>query len=245
MVGRDAVDQQRADAHLLEPPGRAPEQVALGPAPVLAEDAAQPVPAAPEAEPHREAAVDQDLHALEREVADQRHRLQQHEVGRLVLEDAGEQLEALEALLVGHVAVQAEGHGAVATAALLAGCLPREADAPAREFHPVGGRLARRAAQRGQVALDAPGVGGDDVAAHVHVRAVHAHHGLGRIQQRPRAPHRVVGELVAGGLEPLELGGDPAVEHNALLLGNQLLHAAVRGRDPPAWSGGPRGGHRA
>ena len=61
VVGRDAVDQQGAHAHLLEAARRAAEQVALRPAPVLAVDAAHAVPAAPEAEPDRQPGLEQRL----------------------------------------------------------------------------------------------------------------------------------------------------------------------------------------
>ena len=54
VVGRDAAQQQRADAELLEAPRPAPERVALRAAPVLAVDAAQAVAAAAERQPHRQ-----------------------------------------------------------------------------------------------------------------------------------------------------------------------------------------------
>ena len=55
VVGRDAAEQQGADAELLEATHGAPEGVALRAAPVLAVDAAQPVAAAPERQPHGQA----------------------------------------------------------------------------------------------------------------------------------------------------------------------------------------------
>ena len=172
----------------------------------------------------------QGLHRLERRVADQRHRLEQHQVGRLVLERADEQLEPLEAVLVGHVAVEAEGHRAVVRAPQLGGGLAREPDAAARKLHPVGRRRPRRAALAVHRLLDAPGVGGDDVAADLRVAAVHARDRARRVEQRPGAPERLVALLVAGDLELPQLGRDAAVEDHALVAGQQLLHPAVRGR---------------
>src|ERR1700733_6261137 len=53
VVGGDAVDQERGDAHLLEAPRRAAEGVPLGSSPVLAIDAADAVATPAEAEPDR------------------------------------------------------------------------------------------------------------------------------------------------------------------------------------------------
>ena len=89
VVDREAVDQERADAHLLEAPGRAAEEVALGRAPVLPEDAAHAVPAAPEGEPDREPGLEQPLDGLVgRRVADESERLEQDQIRRVLLEDA-------------------------------------------------------------------------------------------------------------------------------------------------------------
>ncbi len=148
VVGRDAVDEQRRHAHLLEAAGGAAEEVALGAAPVLAEHAAETVPAAAEAEPDRVAAVHQRLHRLERELVDQRHRLEQDEVGRLVLEYTREELEALQALLVRDLAVKAEGHRRVSRPTDVGGGLPGQAYRPARQLHPIGRRGARRTVRR-------------------------------------------------------------------------------------------------
>jgi hypothetical protein len=77
----------------------AAEQVALGRAPVLAVDAADAVAATAEAHPDRQPGREQALDRLEGErIADQRQRLEQDQVGRLVLEDAREQVERAAAL---------------------------------------------------------------------------------------------------------------------------------------------------
>ena len=94
MVDRKAVDEQRADTHALEAPRRPAEQVPLGRAPVLPVDAADAVAAATEADPDGQPGRQQALDRLEGErVADQRQRLEQDQVRRLVLEDARQQVE--------------------------------------------------------------------------------------------------------------------------------------------------------
>ncbi len=96
VVDGQAVDQQGADAHLLEPVGCAPEEVSLGRAPVLAVDAAHAVAAAAERQPDRQPGLEQELDRLERGgIADQRERLEQDQIGRLVLEDAPKQPDRL------------------------------------------------------------------------------------------------------------------------------------------------------
>ena len=138
VVGRQAVDHQRLDALLLEVAGRAAELVALGAAPVLAEDAAHAVAAAAEAHPDRDARGDQRLdHLVGQTFADQRHRLEQDEVGRILLEDAGQQRQRLLARLRVDVAVDREGERDLAGAAALLDRLAAELDAAARDVHPV------------------------------------------------------------------------------------------------------------
>ena len=244
VVGRDAVDHQRSGAHLLEAAGRPAEEVALGASPVLAEHAAETVAASPEAEPDGEAAGDQRLHAAEGDVLDEGHGLQQDQVGRLLLEDAGEQLQALQPLFVGDIAMEAEGHGDLALTADVRHGLAGEPDPAAGELHPVPGRHPRQRALAVHRALDPPGVGGDHVAADLGVAAVDLPDGLGCVEQRPDPPHRVVAELVAGDLELLQLGGDPAVEDHALLCGEQSLHAAVGRRAVSLRAGSTRRGLR-
>ena len=92
VIDGQAVDQQRADAHLLEPPCGAAEEIALGRPPVLAVDAADAVAAAAERDPDGEAQLEELLDESERlGLADQRERLEQDQVGRLVVEDLREQ----------------------------------------------------------------------------------------------------------------------------------------------------------
>ena len=133
VVGRDAVDHQRADAHLLEAGGRAAERVALGPAPVLPVDAAQAVPAAPERQPDRKPGVEQRLDRGEQRRPHDRERLEQDEIGRLVGEEPREQPDRALALGGVDVAVDRERDRAAA---------PR-----ARPRRPPGARGAARAAR--------------------------------------------------------------------------------------------------
>ena len=138
---------------------------------------------------------DGQLDRLEREaVADQRHRLHQEEVGRVVLEDAREQPERRHALGRVDVAVDGERDRALAASACLLDGLPREVDAHARDVHPV-----RRAAPADEAAglevggaEDRPGVRRDDVAADVDVAAVDVEDGVRRVVEGPGAPEAVV-----------------------------------------------------
>ena len=92
VLGRKAVDQERRDAELLELGRGATEEVAFGATPVLAVDPADAVPAAAEAQPHRQARVERDLdRGHGQPVPDERHRLHQEQVGRVVLEDSAQQ----------------------------------------------------------------------------------------------------------------------------------------------------------
>ena len=94
VVDGQAVDHQRAHAHLLEAARGAAEEIALGRPPVLPEDTAHAVPAAPEGEPDRQPRLEQQLDRLEQlRIAHERQRLEQDQVGRLLGEHAGEQLE--------------------------------------------------------------------------------------------------------------------------------------------------------
>ena len=230
VVRRDAVDEQGAHAHLLEAAGGAPEQVPLGAAPVLPEDTAEAVTAAAEAEPHGQPGGERGLDGGEGLVADQGHRLEQEQVGRLLLEGAREQLEALEPLGAVHVAVEAERDRAVVRAPELGGGVAGEPDPAAGQLHPVGGRRAGRPALAVHRLLDAPGVRRDHVAADLGVRAVHAGHRARRVEQRPRAPEGLVALVGPRDLELPQLGRDPAVEDHALVTGQELLDAAVGGR---------------
>ena len=109
MVGRDAVDEQRADAHLLEAPRGAAELVALGPAPVLAVDAAHAVAAAAEATATPAGRSARSSSTVSNSDGRRtRQRLDEHEVGRrrLVGEQAREEADRLAA--VGRVDVGVE-----------------------------------------------------------------------------------------------------------------------------------------
>ena len=244
VVGRNAVDEQRGHAHLLEAPRGAPEGVALGAAPVLAVDAAQPVATAPEGQPHGQAGGQQALDGGVERGREQRQGLEQDEVGRLGLvgEQARQEPDRLGRLVGVHVAVEGERDCAVAVALELVHRLAGEPQPAAPDVHPVHGRVAVRPQaravgrhRRGQ----APGVGRDDVAAGLDVLAVHAQHGVGTLDQRPRAPQGLVERVLAlGGVR--QLRADPAVEDHAALLGDRRGRCAdrrpwvpVRRRRPP------------
>ena len=144
VVGRQAVDEHRADADVLELARGAAELVALRAAPVLAEDAAHAVAAAAEADPHRDAGLHQRLDRAERQpVADERHRLEQHEVRRVLVEDARQELEHLLARLGVDVAVDAERERRVAGTAGLLDRLAADAQPAPRDVHPVHRRRER------------------------------------------------------------------------------------------------------
>ena len=246
MVDRQAVDQERADAHVLEAPRRAPEEVALGRAPVLAEDAADAVAAAAEREPDRQAELEEELDGLEGlRLADQRQRLEQHEVRRVLGEHAGEQLDGRAPVRRVHLLGDRERDGAVVAAAALVDRAAREPHAEPRDVHPVHD-LARAAADP-QVEPgrreDRPRVGREHVTARVDVAPVHVEHGLRRPEERPRAPQLRLGDGRAR--VPLQLGGDAAVEHDAALVGDHRLEPPVRGRRfAPAPQRGPGRRHQ-
>ena len=109
--GRQLMSRARTP-DLVQAPGGAAELVALGAAPVLAEDAAHAVATAAEARPHRDAGGHERLDGGQRElVADQRDGLQQDEVGRMVLEGARQQLDELAPGGAVDVAVDARRRG--------------------------------------------------------------------------------------------------------------------------------------
>ena len=157
VVGRQAVDEQRPDPDLLEVVDGAAELVALGPAPVLAEHAADAVPAAAEADPDGDPALHERLDGAERQpVADERHRLEQDEVGRVLVEHARQQLEHLLARLAVDVAVDAEGERRVAGAAGLLDRLAPDAQAAPGDVHPVHRGRERGAGAAVELAASAP-----------------------------------------------------------------------------------------
>ncbi len=226
VVDRQAVDQQRADAHVLEAARGAAEGVALRRAPVLAEDAADAVQAAPEGEPHREAGLLQQLDGLERlRVADQGQRLEQQQVGRLLLEDPREQLDRASPPRRVRLLRDGERDRALAGPAGLLDRLAGEPHPQPRDVEPL--RAAARARPVAHLELgggeDRPGVRRDHVAARRDVRAVHVEHGLRRPVERPRAPELGVGVGV-----PLQLRRHAAVEDDAAVRCDQVLEPGVR-----------------
>ena len=124
-------------------------------------------------------------------VADEGDGLQQDEVGRVVLEGARQQLDELAPRRAVDVAVDGEGEGHLVLAAGLLDGLAPDLDAAARDVHPV-----QRREVPGALGLhlggQAPRVGRDDVAALLDVAAVHVAHDVGVVDQRPRAPERLV-----------------------------------------------------
>ena len=217
-------------AELVQAPGGAAELVALRAAPVLAEDAAHAVAAAAEARPHRDPGGHERLDGGQGEpVADEGDGLQQDEVGRVVLEGARQQLDELAPGRAVDVAVDGEGERDLVLAAGLLDRLAPDLDAEARDVHPV-----QRREVPGALGLhlggEAPRVGRDDVAALLDVAAVHVAHDVGVVDQRPRAPERLVAPALGVGQPAPELGGDASVEDHAALGLQQLLDAAVRRR---------------
>ena len=197
VVDRQAVDQQGVDAHLLEAPGGAAEEVALGRAPVLAVDAAHAMAAAAVREPDGQAGLEQQLdHLVGRGLADQRQRLEQEHVGRIVLEHPREQLDRLAACRRVDLLGDRERDRAV----LLAPCFLRwpcaRAGCRAARCRSSGsGRRLRE--PRALLGLgrreDRPRRGREHVAARCEMPAVDVEHGLGRLVERPGAPQLLIG----------------------------------------------------
>ena len=138
VVGRQAVDQQRLDAELLEPLRSPAEEVALGPAPVLAVHAADAVAAAAEAEPHGQAGLEDSLDAANvspsriSDIVSSRIRS-----GGSSSNTRAEQRERLQALLDVDVAVDAEGDRAPPARPAFVHGLSGERDARPGDVHPV------------------------------------------------------------------------------------------------------------
>ena len=94
VLDRKAIDEERADAHLLETTRGPPEEISFGRTPVLPVDAAHSVSTAAEGQPDRQARLEHPLDCLERlRVADEGQRLEQDQVRRVLLEDPGEELD--------------------------------------------------------------------------------------------------------------------------------------------------------
>ena len=155
VVGRHAVDRQGADADLLETPRRAAEGVALGSAPVLAVDAAHAVTATAKAHPHRQPGRQQRLDRRVGRAPHQRHRLDQDQVRRLLLEGPRQQPDRLAAVGGVDVAVDAErDRDLVAAAGLLgrsrASRTPCERRPSSARVAPARPAAAARAARSGR-----------------------------------------------------------------------------------------------
>src|SRR3954454_829083 len=171
-------------------------------------------PTGAEAHPDGDAAAHERLDRRERQpVADERHRLEQHQVGRVLVEHARQQLEHLAAALAVDVAVDAERERDLAGAAGALDRLAADAQPAAGDVHPVHRRRERRLGLAVELAGQPPRVRRDDVAAGVEVGAVDVAHGAGVVDERPGPPERLV--AVAGrdvGPRVAELGRDAAVE---------------------------------
>jgi hypothetical protein len=190
---------------------------------VLAVDAADAVAAAAEADPDRQPGAEGDLDRGDRLLAQQRHRLEQEQVGRILLESPREQAQRLQALLALDVAVDAERHRARSRPALGLDRLARNAQPKPRDVHPV-----RQAAGRCAAGLDLgggedrPRVRRDDVAPGGDVRAVDVEHRVGSVVERARAPEAAVAVPQLAGLRALELGRVAAVEDHGIAAREQL-----------------------
>ena len=191
MVDGQAVDHQRADAHLFEAARGAAEEIAFGRPPVLPEDTAHAVSAAPEGEPDGQPGLEQQLDRLEQlRIAHERERLEQDQVGRLLGEHTGEELERPAATWRVHLLGDCEGDRALVRTASVLDRTSREPDAEPRDVHPV--RRLSCSRPRPDLELrcgqDRPGVRRQHVAARVDIALVHVEDGLWRPVERPRAP---------------------------------------------------------
>ena len=232
MVDRQAVDQQRADSHLLEPPRRAPEEIALGRAPVLAEHPADAVPAAPEREPDRETRS-RGAARRSRTISGSRTSVSvssRIEIGRLLREHAARAARACRGAaseLTSSEIANATAHSS--DAAALLDRAAREPDAQARDVHPVRSLPAARALR----AARARGRTGS-TRYPSRSRCSPRRRSSGGRRGRPAAPGRAPtcprapGRASTPAPRRCELGGDAAVEHDAALRGEHLLELAVR-----------------
>jgi hypothetical protein len=201
VVGRDAAQQQRADAELLEAPRAASEGVALRAAPVLPVDAAQAVAAAAERQPHRQPDGHERRDGRVERRAHDREALDHQDVRRLVGHRAVEQADGLGRVGAVDVGVQRERDGDLALAALLGDGLAAQPHAAPGDRHPARGAAAA-VGRREEPAR----VGGHDVASGADEAAVVGDH----VARRPG--------LRAGG---------PAVEDHAALGGERFEQRVV------------------
>ena len=158
VVGRQAVDEERPDA-------RAPRSGATARPNSSPSGPPQCWPNTPHT-PWRQRrkltqtgmpALHERLDGAERQpVADERHRLEQDEVGRVLVEDARQELEHLLARLAVDVAVDAESERRVAGAPGLRDRLAPDAQAAPGDVHPVHRGRERGAARGGRARRSAP-----------------------------------------------------------------------------------------
>ena len=231
VVGRHAVDRQRADAHLLEPARRATEGVALGPAPMLAVDAAHAVATAAEAQPHGQAGVEQRLDRRVRRAAYERQGLDRIRSGwsssnardssRIVSRPSGVSTSPLML-------------NATATSSLAAGVPcggPGEADGAPRHVHPV--HRLRRIRQLGPRRGAAPS-GRPQVLVEITSQPISTYRRctaltvVGGVQQRCQPP-QVLLDLGPLAADLDQLGPGCAIEDHAPVGRDQAHQASVSG----------------
>ena len=225
-VHRQAVDEQRADANLLEFGGETTEVVALRIAPQLAVNSANAVATAAKTDPHGQAGVDQESDGVARTVVLQHgQRFEEHEVGRFVAEATQQQLHCFQVLVRDDVAAYAEGDGTLVAASQFADGLSGDAHRVAREIHPVHGACAQCQARHpaaGRIE-DAVGVGRDDVAARLDVALVYVGDGLGHVLDGFETPVVVVRQPEVAGAACLQFGRHCAVENDAAVAAHRRL----------------------
>ena len=235
VIGWQAVDRERAYPHLLEPPGGTPERVALGAAPVLSVHAAHSVAAATEAKPHRQAGVEESLDGRVRRTPNQCQRLDQDQVGRVLLERSREQTDRLAAVGGVDVAVDAERDRHLVFPLRFGGRLAGEPNSATREVHPVDRftRLPQSGLAVPEGGRETPCVRADHVAPDLDVAAMHRLDVAWVFEDRGQAPQMLfeLGPLAA---DADQLGAGGTVHDHRLVGRDQprepLVAAAARCR---------------
>jgi hypothetical protein len=229
VVDGEAVDQECADAHVLETACGPAEEVALRRAPVLAVDAANAVTTSAEREPNRQPRLKQGLDRVERRrVAHERHRLEQDQIWRLVGEHAAEKLDRPLPLRRVDFFRDCESDGAFF--ACLGHGRACDSDPEPREVHPVAafGTAGRRTLGDFRGRKDRPCVRREDVGAGGQVAAVNLVDSFWSAVKRPGAPElRIRAALPGERAQPLKLRRDAAVEDDAPPSGDHLFDVAV------------------
>ncbi len=199
--------------------------------PVLAVNAAGSMAAATKAHPDRQAGGEQRLHRRVGRAAHQRHRFEEDEIRRLLLEDAGQKPDGVAPIGGVCISVDAERNHHVLASPGVNGSLPGESHPGASDIHPMhrAGRVPHLRALCAQGRGDGPGVGGDDVAANVHIASMEVPHAIGRVKDRGDAPE------VLFGLGPMTHNIDQfragrAVEQHACVAREQRLDPRVSPR---------------